>query len=202
VEVKERLELTADSRTSANGRRFIVDYKATDKRIVPPGSLWWSALLKLSALEEWAFPLITGLSTMLRAYTFCFLLRTKTFPQASRAHVAYLYIVGAALFFPHLAAAATGSLFDFADRYQWIWYPGLEVGIFGLIWIWSLLRLRLSAKMLVGIVHEGSSHARKLETQIANRLIISQAVSFVAISCLLAALGFPILHMVLKVQGA
>jgi len=45
----------------------------------------------------------------------------------------------------------------------------------------------------VGVVNEGSNHVPKLETKIANRLIISQAVSFVVISCLLAALGFPIL---------
>jgi hypothetical protein len=46
---------------------------------------------------------------------------------------------------------------------------------------------------LVGAVHEGSNLVPKLETKIANRLIISQAVSIVVISCLLAALGVPII---------
>ena len=52
--------------------------------------LWVSAIVKVYALEEWALPVIAGLSLIISAYTFRFLLGRKTFQLAGRAHSAYL----------------------------------------------------------------------------------------------------------------
>ena len=201
AEVNERLvELAAELDKAAVAPLLISTPKI--QRSFQQDRLWLSAVVKVTALEEWAFPLIAGLSLILSAYTFRFLLSRKSFQLADRGHSTYLYVVGATLFFPNLAAATTSSIFDFADRYQWTWYPGLEVAIFGLIWIWSLLRLKTAARMLANILHTGSGDVSKLQTKTANRLIISQMLSLVTISFLIAVVGVPVLYLILKLQGA
>jgi hypothetical protein len=201
AEVNERLfELAVELVRTADAPLLISTPKI--EHSFQQDRLWFSAVVKVSALEEWAFPLIVGLSLIMSAYTFRFLLSRKPFQLAGGAHSAYLYVVGATLFFPHLAAATTSSVFDFADRYQWTWYPGLEVAIFGLIWIWSLIRLRTVARILVNILHVGPGNASKLETKIGNRMIISQTLSLAAISGLIAVVGAPIFYLILKFEGA
>jgi hypothetical protein len=164
--------------------------------------LWLQALVKLSAFREWALPAIIGLSLIVSAYTFRFLLRKKTFPHAERAHVAYLYVVGAALFFPQMAATTTRSMLDFVQRYDWTWYPELDICLACLLCIWGPLRLKVSARMLVNVLQDGSADLKRLEAKVANRLVISQVLSFLAIECLLVIVGVPILYVILKFQSS
>ena len=55
---------------------------------------------------------------------------------------------------------------------------------------------------LVNVLQIGPGNDSKLETKIANRLIVSQMVSFATILFLIAIVGIPVLYVILKLQGA
>lgn len=80
--------------------------------------IFLQAIAKFSAFAKSCLFIITGASLVLSAYLFRLLLQKKVFPRAMEADKAYLYIIGAVLFFPHLAAAAADATFDFATRYD------------------------------------------------------------------------------------
>jgi hypothetical protein len=158
------------------------------------------AIAKFSALTESCLFIITGASLVMSAYMFRFLLSKKLFPRAREADTAYLYIIGALLFFPHMAAAAANAMFDFASRYDWKLYFDLYDYIIALIAIWGLLALRSAAKMLASVLGDPVRKDTRLVIKIANRLLIAQAFSFGLIEVALLLFGLPIFYLILKAQ--
>jgi len=158
------------------------------------------AIAKFSALTESCLFIITGASLVLSAYIFRFLLSKKLFPRAKEADRAYLYVIGALLFFPHMAAAAANATFDFASRYDWNLYFTLYDYIIALISIWALLALRSAAKMLAGVLGDPARQDTRLVMKTANRLLIAQLFSFALIELALLVLGIPIFYLILKAQ--
>src|ERR1700678_2598847 len=156
------------------------------------------AIAKFSALTESCLFIITGASLVLSAYIFRFLLSKKLFPRAKEADRAYLYVIGALLFFPPMAAAAANATFDFASRYDWNRYFTLYAYIIALISIWALLALRSAAKMLATVWGDPARQDTRLVIKTANRLLIAQLFSFALIELALLVLGLPIFYLILK----
>jgi hypothetical protein len=159
------------------------------------------AILRLKELaEKWRF-LILGITLLLNAFTFRWLVRRRgsDFEAPEDADTAHLYLTGAALLLPNFAVGVTNVLVDIGDRYQLDWLPLayqlLSVGL----GIWLLLRLRSIVPVLtVQLRPSPKLSMHKAKRMIANRLVLSNFASFLAVNALLAIIGVPILFWLIQ----
>lgn len=166
-------------------------------------SMLFQAIKKFSDLESSCFLVIIGAALVLNASLFRFLVRRKRrmFPNAGSAHIVYLYAIGSLLFFPHLAAAILGVIADLAVRFDWDSYLDYHNALIALVGLWELFQLRRAVLMISLQIGDPSGKSRKPAIVIANRLVISQMLTSLAVQLAVTIIGIPVFLLILRFQG-
>ena len=154
------------------------------------------ALQKLNELTEKFRFAILGATLLLNALTFrWFIFRRKgDFAAPDSADSAHLYLTGAALLLPNFAIGMANILIDWGVRYQLEWLPRWYQILSLALAIWFLLSLRAVVPVLTQQLQPAPTLTpRRARRLVANRLVMSNIISFLVVNVIVALIGVPIL---------
>ena len=158
------------------------------------------AVGKLNELaERWRFAIL-GATLLLNAFTFRWLIRRRLeFEAQDDADRAHLYLTGAALFVPNFVIGVANILVDIGSRYPLEWLPTAYQLLSVSLVVWVLLRLRSIVPVLtMQLAPAANVSVRRAQHLVANRLVLSNIISFMIVNVVLGLVGVPILYWLIQ----
>jgi hypothetical protein len=146
---------------------------------------------------------LIGLSLLIAAYFFGWRIRRlrPVLPFAFAGRDAYLYLIGASLVVPNIAAALLNVGLDLSIRFDVTWFLRIQPFLAPLLVVWAVVISLRVARMLAEVLGDPVLKADgKPQRRVMWRLLFSQIVAGIGIQVLVGAIGLPLYWVITKLQ--